>query len=255
MYNYTVSNLGPFDATGVRVSVQLPATAQAISATASGGVCTVATGAAACTFDIARVGVDYAIAVSAISPATGPFQLAASVVADQPDPNSSNNATTTTQTVANVADLSVTLAGTPSASVGGAVSFTAVVKNAGPNSAAGTQLVCQLAPGLTLGATTAVGATCTGSASGLVTCNAGDLAAAKSATVTINATAAVVGAQTSTVTAISTATDMVASNNSATTITTVAAVPAAAPSKGGGGSLSIGYLLMLAALLAMKSGR
>jgi uncharacterized repeat protein (TIGR01451 family) len=252
-YNYTMSNRGPFDATGVRVSVQLPATAQTISATASGGVCTVASGVAACTFEIARVGVNYAIAVSAISPATGPFQLTASVVADQPDPNSSNNAVTTTQNVANVADLSVTLTGTPSATVGGAVSFTAVVKNAGPNNAAGTQLLCQLAPGLTLGTTTAVGATCTSSASGLVICSAGDLAAAKSATVTINATAAVVGAQTSTVTATSTATDMVASNNSAATTTTVAAVPtAAAPSKGGGGSLSIGYLLMLAALLAMQ---
>jgi uncharacterized repeat protein (TIGR01451 family) len=250
-YNYTMSNLGPFDATGVHVSVQLPATAQAISASASGGVCTVAAGVAACAFDIARVGVNYAIAVSAMSPATGPFQLVASVVADQPDANPSNNAITTTQSVANVADLSVTLTGTASATVGGSVSFTALITNAGPNTAAGTQLTYQLAPGLTPGATTAAGATCTSSAS-VVTCSAGDLAAAKSATVTINATAAVAGSQTSTVAITSTAADLVASNNSATITTSVTAAPSAASSKGGGGSLSIDYLLMLAVILAIR---
>jgi uncharacterized repeat protein (TIGR01451 family) len=250
-YNYTLSNLGPFDATGARVSVQLPATAKNISAVASGGTCAVAASVATCTVDIARVGVSNAIAVSASAPATGPFQLTASVLADQPDPDSSNNTVTTTASIANIADLSVTLTGSATVQVGSATTYTAVVKNTGPNLATAAQLTIQLAQGLTPGTATGAGATCTGGASGLFTCTLGDLVAAKSATVTINATAAVAGTQTSTAAVSSTTTDSVTPNNSATSSTAVTAVPSA-PSKGGGGSLSIDYLLMLALVLIIQ---
>jgi uncharacterized repeat protein (TIGR01451 family) len=254
LYNYTVSNLGPFDATGVRVSVQLPATAQGIAAHASGGVCSIAAAAAACTFGIARVGVSYTFGVTAISPMAGPFLLVASVAADQPDPNSSNNSVATTQSIANLADLAVTVSGSASAKVGDAVSFTAMVKNAGPNSAANTKLTYQLAAGLTLGTTSVTGATCANNASGLVTCNVGDLAAAKSATVTINATASVAGMQKSTAAASSMTTDLLTSNNTATSSTSVTspAPPADSSSKGGGGALTINYLLMLGLILIMR---
>jgi uncharacterized repeat protein (TIGR01451 family) len=249
-----VSNLGPFDATGVRVSVQLPATAQGIAAHASGGVCSIAAAAAACTFGIARVGVSYTFGVTAISPMAGPFLLVASVAADQPDPHSSNNSVATTQSIANLADLAVTVSGSASAKVGDAVSFTAMVKNAGPNSAANTKLTYQLAAGLTLGTTSVTGATCANNASGLVTCNVGDLAAAKSATVTINATASVAGTQKSTAAASSMTTDLLTSNNTATSSTSVTspAPPADSSSKGGGGALTINYLLMLGLILIMR---
>jgi uncharacterized repeat protein (TIGR01451 family) len=248
-YHYMLSNLGPFDATGAHVSVQLPATAQAIAAIASGGACTVVTHVAACTFGVARVGVSYAIDVSAIAPATGPFLLSASVSADQPDANSSNNSISTTANIANLADLAVTVSGSASAKIGDAVSFTAVVKNAGPNNAANTQLTYQVAPGLTLGTMSASGATCTSGTSGLVTCSVGDLAATKSATVTINATAAAAGNQKSTAAASSTTMDLVTSNNTATSSTSVTST---ASSSGGGGALTINYLLMLGLILIMQ---
>ena len=249
-YHYMLSNLGPFDATGAHVSVQLPVSAQAIAAHASGGVCSVVVGVASCTFGIARVGVSYAIDVSAVAPATGPFLLSASVGSDQPDSNPSNNSLSTTANIANVADLAVTLSGSASAKVGDAVSFTAVVKNAGPNTAANTQLTYQLAAGLTLGTTSASGATCTNNTSGLVTCSVGDLAATKSATVTINATAATAGNQKSTAAASSTTMDLVTSNNSASSSTSVAST--ASSSTGGGGALTINYLVMLALILIMR---
>lgn len=246
---YTVSNLGPFDATGVRVSLQLPATAQHISAVASGGTCTIAANLATCVFGIARAGASNAITLGATSPSAGPFLLTASVLGDQSDPKPSNNTLTTTESIAYLADLSVTAAGNATAQVGDAVSYAVVVKNAGPNTATATQLEYQLAPGLTPGTVTSAGATCT-NASGLVTCNVGDLAASNSVTVTINATAAAAGTQTSTAAVSSTVKDLVAANNSATSATTVTAVPA---SKGGGGSFSINHLLMLALLLIMQN--
>src|SRR6202044_3590453 len=136
--------------------------------------------------------------LNATSPAAGPFPLAASVLGDQPDSNPSNNAVATTETVANRADLSVTVTGTATALVGAAVSYTVVVANAGPDVAAASQLTFQLAPGMTLGTTS--GGSCTAGTSGLITCALGDLAAAKSVTVTVNATAAAAGTQVSTAT-------------------------------------------------------
>jgi len=246
---YTVLNLGPFDATGVRVRLQLPATAQHISAVASGGTCTVAANIATCVFGIAGAGVSNAITLGATSPSAGPFSLTASVLGDQPDPKPANNTLTTTESIAYLADLSVTATGNASAQVGDAVSYTVAVKNAGPNTATATQLKFQLSPGLTPGTVTSAGATCT-SASGLVTCNVGDLAGSNSVTVTVNATAAAAGTQTSTAAVTSTVKDLVAANNSATSGTTVTAVPA---SKGGGGSFSLNYLLMLALLLMVQN--
>jgi uncharacterized repeat protein (TIGR01451 family) len=246
---YTVSNLGPFDATGVRVRLTLPPTAQSISAVASGGTCTVAANVATCVFGIARAGAGNAITLGATSPSAGPFLLTASVLGDQPDPKPSNNTLTTTESIAYLADLSVTATGNATAQIGDAVSYTVVVKNTGPNAATATQLKFQLSPGLTPGTVTSAGATCT-SASGLVACNVGDLAASSSVTVTINATAAAAGPQTSTAAVTSTVKDLIAANNSATSGTTVTAVPA---SKGGGGSFSLNYLLMLALLLIMQN--
>jgi uncharacterized repeat protein (TIGR01451 family) len=252
---YAVSNLGSFDATGVRVSLQLPSTAQSISAVASGGTCTVAAKIATCIFGIVRAGASNAITLSASSPAAGPFQLAASVVADQPDPKLSNNSLTTTESIAFLADLSVTATGSATAKVGDAVSYTVLVANAGPNVATAAQLKYQLAPGLTPGTVTSAGATCASAASGLITCNVGDLAAAKSVSVTINATAAATGTQASTAAVTSTAKDLITTNNSATSTTSVTALPppVVSASKGGGGSFSINHLLMLALLLIMQN--
>jgi uncharacterized repeat protein (TIGR01451 family) len=251
-FNYTVSNLGPFDATGVTLSVQLPATAQGVTATASGGSCTVSGSVATCVFGVVVAGTSNAINLTATSPAAGPFQLAASVIGDQPDPNPSNNSLTTTASVANLADLSVNVTGTATALVGAAVSYTVVVANAGPDVAAASQLTFQLAQGLT--AATASGASCTAGTSGLITCALGDLAAGKSATVTVPATAAAAGTQVSAATVSSSTTDPVASNNTAkgTTAVTAPPPPAPPPAKGGGGSLTFNYLLMLAFILIIQ---
>jgi uncharacterized repeat protein (TIGR01451 family) len=263
-YHYTVSNLGPFDATGVAVNVQLPTAAQSISATANNGTCTLAATVATCTFGVVATGTSNAITLNATAPAAGSFQLLASVAGDQPDPNSTNNTLSTAESIANLADLSVTVTGSGSAQVGGSVSYTAVVSNAGPDVAAAAQLTVQLAPGLTLVSATVGGTACSVSSSNLVTCPLGDLASAKSASATINASADTAGTQVSTATVSSTATDLTTSNNSAASSTTVTAAPTApsaptapaaeaSPAKGGGGSLTIDYLILLAAILMVRN--
>ncbi len=255
-FTYTVSNQGPFDATGVHFRAQLPATAQNVSATAGAGSCTVAAGVADCVFDIVRVGAVNTITLSATAPAVGPFNLAASVNADQPDPVGGNNAITTAESVANVADLSVTVTGNSTAQIGDSVSYTVVVANAGPNVATAAILKIQLAQGLTPGPATGAGATCASDASGLVTCMLGDLVATKTVTVTIGATASAAGAHKSSATISSMSADLVPANNSAASTTAVAAAPtpvaSPAPAKGGGGSLSINYLLLLTLILIMQ---
>jgi uncharacterized repeat protein (TIGR01451 family) len=248
-YVYTLSNLGPLDATGARVSVQLAATAKNISAAANGGTCTVAATVATCVFGVARAGASSAITLSATAPATGPFGFAASVVADQPDSKPANNSLTSYP-----ADLSVTASGTAAAQIGGALSYSVVVANAGPNTATVTQLTFQLAAGLTPGSASATSGTCSNSA-GLVTCMLGDLAASKSVTVTINATAAAAGTQVSTATVITRANDLITANNTATSSTAVTAPPPPPAASGGGGSFSIAYLLILGFILAMQALR
>jgi uncharacterized repeat protein (TIGR01451 family) len=263
VYTYTVSNLGQFDATGVRVSLHLPATAQNIAAVASTGTCTVAGSAVSCAVGIARAGASSTITVTAAAPTTGAFQLVGSVVGEQPDPVASNNAVTTSQSVANLADLSVTASGSSTANVGDAISYTAVVANAGPDPATGTQLTYQFAQGLTSGTVSSAGAACTSGSSGMVTCVIGNLAAGKSVTVALDATATAAGTQVSTASVSSAVTDLVSANNSATNSTRVTAVvvaspPASIPTKGGGGSFAVKDLLMLALLLALgrqASGR
>jgi uncharacterized repeat protein (TIGR01451 family) len=256
-YVYTVANLGPFDATGVRVNLQLPSTAQSVSVTAAGGTCSVASSLAACTFPVLRTGSSAALALNATAPAVGSFPVVGTVAGDQPDSDPTNNAVTSMATVAMLADVSVKATGSATAHVGDTVSYTLNVTNAGPNVASATQLTYQLAVGLTPGAVTSSGATCATSGTALITCDLNSVAVATSVTITVDATAAAAGTQISTAAVASGATDPGKSNNSATTTTTVAAVsppvtPPATSGKGGGGAQSLWDALVLVLLLTVR---
>jgi uncharacterized repeat protein (TIGR01451 family) len=246
-YTYTATNQGPFDATGVKVTVQLPSTAQSVTASASGGSCAVSGPAASCIFPIVRKGANGSLTVTAVASSAGAFPVSAAVVGDQPDSDPSDNAVSSSATVTTISDMTVTATGNAAAHVGDAVSYTLVATNVGPNVAPAAQLSFQLAAGLTLGTVSSADVTCTGGASGQVTCNLNDLAVAKAVTVTVNATAAAQGTQTSTAAVTSGATDLVSANNTASATTTVSAVPPPANSGGGGGGdLSLYEVLALA---------
>jgi uncharacterized repeat protein (TIGR01451 family) len=246
-YGYTVSNKGPFDATGVTVRLQLPSTAQQVSATANGGTCTVTAGAVICSFAVLRTATSAAVTLTATAPSVGSFSVVGSVTGDQPDPDTTNNTLTSKATIAMVADDAVKATGTATAQVGDAVTYTLSASNAGPDTASATQLVFQLAAGITFGSVSSTLGTCSAAAS-TITCNLGDLPASSPVTVTVTGTAASAGAQKSTATLTTSATDLVSTNNTAAATTVVTAVPpAAASGKGGGGSLSLWIILALAA--------
>jgi uncharacterized repeat protein (TIGR01451 family) len=258
-YRYTVFNLGPFHATGVKVTLEAPANAQAVTLESTAGTCTAPGPAMSCSLDAVRAGFTATVTLKATPSATGPFQIAATVQADQPDAAAANNTQTRDATVAQLADLSVTATGTASAQVGSTVTHTLTVSNAGPNAATAVQLGYQLASTLTPGAVTTTIGTCSVSAP-QITCNLGDMATATGATITVTATAAAVGTQPSTASFTTTATDTAVANNVATVNTNVTAAPPVNPPPssadgggGGGGSLSASWLLFLALMLGWQS--
>ncbi|HWW81137.1 MAG TPA: hypothetical protein VNY82_16185 [Steroidobacteraceae bacterium] len=262
-YQYTVTNKGPFSATDVQVTLQLPSSATGITAIPSTGSCSVTGTNVTCTLGTLGNGTSASVTLSATSTAAGAFQVTGTVQSDQPDSNTTNNGVTTNTAVAILADLSVSVTGTAATvQEGAAVSYTVTVANAGPDTAPATQLTYQLGSGLTPGTVSAGSGSCTINSSALVTCTLGDVAVKQSVSVTINATASTAGTATSTAAVTTTGTDPASSNNSATaTITVTPIVTDTAPppnsggGHGGGGSMGLGGVLGLALALLARQRR
>jgi uncharacterized repeat protein (TIGR01451 family) len=244
---FTVTNLGPFDATGVKTNLQLPPTLTHMSASVDGGSCTVSAGNVACTVDILRAAATANITVSATPPTAGKIPVSGAVQGDQPDASPSNNTLKTSLSAAVVADLSVSLSASSSAKVGDALTVTLTAKNAGPNTAPAPHVTFNLASGLTPGAVTSSGATCTQSGAATA-CVLADMPISTSVAITMNAKATTAGNQISTAAINSSATDLVSMNNNASISTSV--TPASASGGGGGGAVSELELLALAMLIA-----
>jgi hypothetical protein len=99
-YGYTVVNNGPYSVSGVQVTLQLPATAQAFTATSTVGTCTVNGATATCSIGVLSNAASATISLTATASTVGAFQISGSAQADQADSNTTNNTTTTTVTVA-----------------------------------------------------------------------------------------------------------------------------------------------------------
>ena len=110
-FTFTVTNRGPFDATSIRLQVQLDGAATGISATSSNGSCTVVASAITCNADVLRK--DGTLTVNLLGTPSTPGALRADAIvsARQPDSLSSNNSASST--------LTVTSASAPSSGAGG----------------------------------------------------------------------------------------------------------------------------------------
>jgi len=227
-YTITVTNNGPANATNVVVKDTLPAGVTFVSTTA---VCadagTVLTGCnignlangASTTFTI-EVQVNASLLASSIA-------NTATVSADQPDPNTSNNTATITTNVIQSADLQLSKTCKPdtTAAVAGSTAYcTIVVYNAGPSDAQGVSLTDDIfastpftissfpsSPVVGCLATT-VGPTTTSS----ISCPFGTIAARGTATLTVNFSANSGGDINDTASVTATTFDPNTANNGAT---------------------------------------
>jgi len=227
-YSFVVSNNGPYDATGVSLTIAFPAsTGVSASVSPSGaGSCTSGNTGVNCTFTAMRAAFFATVNLSVTPTTEGAFAVTSSVQGDQPDSDTSNNRVTTSINASLPTDLSVTVSGASTAQVGDAVNYTVSVSNAGSNAATSSQLIFQAASGMTLtGATPSAGSCTTDAPNAKVTCALGDIAASQAVSVTVKGTAATAGAEVSTATVTTTRTDIQPSNNTASVTTTVTTPP------------------------------
>jgi photosystem II stability/assembly factor-like uncharacterized protein len=98
-YRYRLRNAGPFDATGARAVVTLPADASGISATTTNGACVVQGVTVTCSTAMLAAMTAADIEVKATHPAVGTIEVLASVSGDQPDPAAADNQVRYTVTV------------------------------------------------------------------------------------------------------------------------------------------------------------
>jgi len=94
-FNYSAANKGPYDSTAVKLVVQLPASATNVAGHVDGGECTAAGSVVTCTAPVLRNGATASVVVNAVAAAAGDFTAQATLTADQPDPDTSNNTVTT----------------------------------------------------------------------------------------------------------------------------------------------------------------
>ena len=232
--NVALTNLGPFGTTGAVIHLQWPAGSSNVVVTAPGASCAVAASFANCTYPVLRNADSAGITLMLTSASAGTVRVDASASSDLADLAAANNTVSLSTVVSQTADLSVTASGDADATVNGAVSYTLVARNAGPNTAVSPTLSFQLASGLAPGAVTTTAGSCSTSASGLVVCELGDMAPNATVTLRVTATANSTGAQVSSAHIASSATDAIPADNAATVSTSVAAAPP--PSSGSGGN-------------------
>jgi uncharacterized repeat protein (TIGR01451 family) len=180
-YTIVVSNAGPSPANGAIVNDVLPATLLGATWTcvgAGGGTCT-ASGSGNINDSVnlpAGASVTYTLTATLNASASGSLVNTATVSAPPgvTDPNPSNNSSTDTDTINAVVGLGVTKTdGATTYTPGGTATYTIVVTNAGPSSAANVSINDALPAGVTLTATptctpngTATCGTVTGAAGG-----------------------------------------------------------------------------------------
>ncbi len=261
---FSIENLGPFDATGVRIQIELPVAATDVAVSASSGTCTTSANTGTCITPILRVGASAEISVLFTLPTAGEFQITGSVSGDQPDAANSDNTVSSSISVAEVSDVSIQA--NPMAQVvqGNAIVHAFAVGNSGPNDASNVTATFELNPALGYSSAVASAGSCTISAS-TATCTIPTVTIGASETITLTTLSAnAVGSFTTTSTLTTAGTDLDPADNSAAVSTAV--IAASPPSSGGntggggsggggGGAMPLWMLLLLACGAGVRTAR
>ncbi|MCW2924130.1 MAG: hypothetical protein JWM98_1534 [Thermoleophilia bacterium] len=218
-YTVSVHNNGPSAATTVLATDVLP-NGLTFTSTGSTPACTAAGATVTCDFGSVAIGDTETATIAATTSVTSTVSNTVTVDGAEADAVGSNDSATEATTIEPAADLSVTLTDTPDpVLLGGAVTYTVSVHNAGPSAATGVHATDVLPSGLTFTATGSSLA-CT-EASGTVECDFGGVAIGDTETATIRATTSSLGTIPNTVTVDGAEGDAVGNNDSATALTLV----------------------------------
>jgi uncharacterized repeat protein (TIGR01451 family) len=184
IYDVTVTNNGPSNATGVVLTDMLPASMIFQTSTPGAPSCTHADGIVTCNLDSITSGSSKKVVIRAYTTLSGVFTNQAEVAANEPDPYAANN-TASEDTTVQPADVWVVKSDSPDpVRVGVPLNYTLTVGNTGPNVATGVVLTDTLPPGVTFQSSNP-GAPICSHASGSVTCDLGNLQPLANTSVTI----------------------------------------------------------------------
>jgi uncharacterized repeat protein (TIGR01451 family) len=239
-YTLLVANAGPSTATNVVVT-DTPTNLTITSV--SGGGCA----ALPCTIPTLASGANVTITVIATINAAGAFDNAASVSANESDPNTSNNNDSTGNggtaiAVSLTADVQVTKTAAPmQLAAGETLDYTLTVVNHGPSTATNVVVSDPLPANFSLVSATSTQGTCSGTTT--VTCNVGTMLNAATITITIHGAVTTNGSLANTATVSATEVDPQPGNNVSTTTPLIASSSIPTASEYG--------LMLLAALLGI----
>lgn len=213
-YTLTVTNLGPSNATGVRVEDVLPAGVTYVSATTSQGAVNAVGGTVTAELGdlAAEAEATITILVDVAASARGTLVNTATVSGNEPETNLENNEDQASTTVNALIDLTMEKDASGEIAIPGQpLTYTLIVGNSGPSDATGVQVVDTLPPGVTYVSATTSQGTVSGSGNS-VTALLGSLAVGEQATITIlvdvDGTASGTLVNTSTVSGVETETNL-----------------------------------------------
>ncbi|MGH9554373.1 MAG: DUF11 domain-containing protein [Terriglobales bacterium] len=215
-YTITITNNGPDGATNVVLNETLDAAVAFVSALASQGACdTSALPAITCMLGNLANAAQATVTIVVTAPATAMTVMNnANVTATEFDSNLANNVAVVVSTVVDVqANVSITKTDAPDPQgVGGNITYTVLVANAGPDAATNVTLTDMLGgAATTFVSVTSTGNTCSGFPT--ITCTMGTIASGASETVTIVVTATAAGTVINTASSTATENDPTPANN------------------------------------------
>ncbi len=161
-YQITVSNGGPDDATGIGVTMTMPAGLSYTTFDGVGWACAAAPDLSCTGPDVPNgtsaplLTVQFAVASSASGTITGkPTAVSATA-----DPNAANNVMPVATTVTQTADLSISASGPASVATASPLTYSITVANAGASDAANTAVAVTMPAGMTYNGVAGAGWTC-----------------------------------------------------------------------------------------------